>query len=375
LGQDYTVMTVSSGEEALRMAPAFRPNLVLLDVMMPGMDGLQTCRRLRAMPDVSRAKIVMLSARSKLNDRLAAYDMGAVDYIAKPFDHYEVTAKVRAWMQMVGKEEIASIWRDMETAQLTVGAAMLNLASFRDSETGEHLFRVRWYAQTLAEELSSAGPYRILIDRAFKEDLYRASPLHDVGKIGVDDAILRKPGPLTEQEFASMKKHTIVGFEILRAAARKLPAAGYLTMAAEVARHHHEWFDGSGYPDGLAGAKIPLAARILAVADVFDALTTQRVYKDAISVSAATEVIQRETRSHFDPVVMGAFEAQLDAFRLAQTRFAAQCAMYDGSLMPAEALFDDCPVDPHSSTFSLRQTETWNAESDLAFLSNAQGEL
>ena len=340
LADDYTLMCVNSGEEAIRMAPVFRPDLVLLDVMMPGKDGIDTCRALQALPELRGSRIVMLSAKNKLQDRLAAYDVGAVDYIGKPFDHYEVASKVRAWMQMVHKEQVDEIWRAADKAEAAVGAAMLNLASFRDTETGDHLFRVRWYAQTLAEELAANGPYRAFVDASFRESLYRATPLHDIGKVAVGDAVLRKPGPLTADEFDAMKTHTVIGSEILRAAYRKIPNAKYLEMAADIARHHHERFDGSGYPDGLSGALIPLAARILAVADVFDALTNKRVYKEAISISAAADEIRAGAGSQFDPAIVAAFEARLEIIRQAHARFAARCAMYDGSLSPFRAHLD-----------------------------------
>jgi len=354
LAEEYTLMCVASGEDALRMAPLFRPDLVLLDVMMPGIDGVETCRALQTFPELKGSRIVMLSAKNKLPDRLAAYDVGAVDYIAKPFDHYEVTSKIRAWMHMIHKEQVEDIWRAADKAEAAVGSAMLNLASLRDTETGDHLFRVRWYAQTLAEELSANGPYRTQIDASFKDCLYRASPLHDVGKVGIDDAILRKPGPLTDAEFESIKTHTVIGSELLKAAFRKLPTAKYLEMAASIARHHHERFDGTGYPDGLAGTAIPLAARILAVADVFDALTSKRVYKDAMPIADAVEIIRHGANSQFDPTIVLALNSRLETIRQAYTRFAAHCGMYDDALTPFRAHLDTAS---HPTRYVERQGE------------------
>jgi putative two-component system response regulator len=339
LAYDHTLMSVGSGEQAIEVAPTFKPDLVLLDVLMPGLDGVATCRALRSLPELAGSRIVMLSAKNELNDRLVAYQAGAVDYIGKPFDHSEVAAKVEAWMHVVRRDLVEKIWQEAEVARQAVGSAMLNLASFRDTETGDHLFRVRWYAQSLAEELGRRGPYRSQITSEFCANLYRASPLHDIGKVAIDDAILRKPGPLTSQEFEAMKKHTVIGADLLRTAFRKLPTAKYLELAAEIARHHHERYDGSGYPDRLAGVAIPLAARILAVADVFDALTSKRVYKDAVSVPEAARIIREESGYHFDPAVVDAFEARLAEFQQARTRFTSNCASYDSSLLPAEALF------------------------------------
>jgi putative two-component system response regulator len=338
LAVDYTLMSATSGEEALRLAPAFRPSLILLDVMMPGLDGVNTCQSLRELPELTGSRIVMLSAKCTLPDRLAAYDVGAVDYIAKPFDHYEVTAKVGAWMRMVQKEKVDEIWRESEVACQAVGAAMLNLASFRDTETGDHLFRVRSYAQALGDELSRFGPYRKNVNAEFLQNLYLSTPLHDIGKVAIDDAILRKPGPLTKDEFERMKRHTVVGAELLKAAAHKLPQAMYLEMAADVARHHHERFDGSGYPDGLLGTHIPLAARILAVADAFDALTSKRVYKDAVSVAEAARIVVEEAGQHFDPVIVAAFQRRLADFHRTHARFGHTHAKHDGSIFPADAL-------------------------------------
>jgi putative two-component system response regulator len=322
LAADYTVRCVGSGEEALRVAPQFQPNLVLLDVMMPGLNGNDTCDLLRATPELSSAKIVMVSARSEVTDRLAAYSLGAVDYITKPFHDQEVLAKVRTWMRMVHSEQVDEIRQDVEKARDAVGTTLAKLASFRDTETGDHLFRVRWYSHALAEQLAAAGPYSRQIDETFLEQLYRASPLHDIGKVGIDDSILRKPGPLTVAEFEAIKHHAVIGSDILAQAAAHLPDADYLKMAVGIARHHHERFDGTGYPDGLAGSVIPLAARIVAVADVFDALTSSRVYRQASSVAEAARTIEANAGSQFDPAVVDALGSRLDDLRQAQGRYA-----------------------------------------------------
>ncbi len=315
LGTDYTVRCVSSGEEALRVAPEFQPNLILLDVMMPGLNGNETCELLRRIPGVNAARIIMVSARGELRDRLTAYAAGAVDYITKPFHDQEVFAKVRTWMRMIHSERVEEILDEVEKTRDVVGMALVTLASFRDTETGDHLFRIRWYSQALAEQLAVEGPYRQQIDEVFLQQIYRASPLHDIGKVGIDDAILRKPGPLSQVEFEAIKQHAAIGGDILRQAAAKLPNADYLKMAVEIARHHHERFDGSGYPGGLAGTDIPLAARIVSVADVFDALTSRRVYRPPIPMTQAAEHIQANSSTHFDPSVVDAFRCRLEDFR------------------------------------------------------------
>ncbi len=336
LGDDYTVRSAASGEEALRIAPQFKPNLILLDVMMPGLNGNETCDLLRAIPELKATKVVMVSARDGVQDRLASYGVGAVDYITKPFHDQEVLAKVRTWMRMVYSQQVDEIWREADQARDAVGTALVRLASFRDTETGDHLFRIRWYAHALAEQLAVAGPYCRQIDESFLQQLYRASPLHDIGKVGIEDAILRKPGPLSESEFEAIKRHTIIGSEILAQAAAKLPHADYLNMAVDVARHHHERFDGSGYPDGLAGADIPLAARIVALADVFDALTSRRVYKPAIPVTEAVGIIEAN-EDRFDPAIVDAFRSRLDDFRQARDRYSAASSVDDPELVGARS--------------------------------------
>jgi putative two-component system response regulator len=325
LGGHFEVAYASSGEEALRLAPSFQPNLILLDVMMPGIGGIETCRRLREHLATRDTKIVMLSAKSELRDRLAAYRVGAVDYMVKPFDDREVLVKVQTWMSMVHHDQVDGIWKEADRTREALGVALVTMASFRDQETGDHLFRMRWYSQVLAEQLSVSGPYTSQIDETFLAQLYRASPLHDIGKVGIPDSILQKPGVLSHAEFEVMKRHTTIGGDMLLRAVEKLPDADYLKMAAEVARSHHERFNGSGYPDGLAAEQIPLAAQIVAVADVFDAITSRRVYKEARPVEEGAREIRAGSGSLFNPHVVTAFEERFEDFRQGHQRFCDRC--------------------------------------------------
>jgi putative two-component system response regulator len=192
--------------------------------------------------------------------------------------------------------------------------ALAQLAESRDPETGDHLKRMREYAQLLAEHLASEGPYVDEIDEEFLSDFYRSTPLHDIGKVGIPDKILLKPGALTVQEFDIMKRHTLIGAEALEKAARISPFGGFLHMAANVARYHHERYDGSGYPVGLRGNQIPLVGRIAALADVFDALTSNRVYRGAMPIEQARQIIEQDSGTHFDPVVVEAFRFCFDDF-------------------------------------------------------------
>jgi putative two-component system response regulator len=323
LAAEFDFRAVLSGEEALNQAAAFSPDLILLDLVMPGLDGFETCRALSGIAELRETKVIILSARADVNDRLAAYRVGAVDYISKPFNDEEVLTKVRTWMRMVQHREINKIWCDLEEARDGLGRTLTSLVEMRDTETGEHLFRMRWYSQLLAEQLSVAGPYQSLIDETFLKRLYRASPLHDIGKIGIDDAILRKPGWLTATEYEAIKRHTIIGAELLEHATRNLSFADYLPMAIKVARHHHERFDGTGYPDGLSGQDIPLSARIVSVADVFDAVTSDRVYRKALTLEQAVAIIRNGSGKLFDPAVVEAFDARLDDIKQGQSRFFA----------------------------------------------------
>jgi putative two-component system response regulator len=352
LSSSYELTTATSGEEALRLAPQLRPSLILLDVMMPGIDGFETCKRLRAIPELKDVKIVMLSARQDIKDRLSAYLQGALDYVTKPFDPREVLAKVRAWMQMAYQRQVEDLRADAERAKETIGFAMVTLTGVRDTETGEHLFRMRWYTQAIAEQLSVSGPYAHLMNEAFLDQLYRASPLHDLGKIAVDDAILRKGSGLDEAERAAMMQHTVLGGDILDKATHRLPEAPYLRMAAAIARHHHEHFDGSGYPDGLQGEAIPLAARIVAVADVVDALTSPRHYRKAWTVDEALAYVRARSGTQFDPVVVAACREVEDDIKRAAEHFLSLGESEDGpqrTMAPCDSSIDHVEFAPDAA--------------------------
>jgi putative two-component system response regulator len=329
LGGRFFTRCVSDPAAATSVAQQLHPDIILLDVAMPGLDGLELCRRIKSQAGLASTKVILLSAHASVAHRLAGYEAGAVDYITKPFDHDEVIAKVSAWMRMVYHEQMAVIERDVEEARDACGTALVSLARFRDTETGAHLFRMRWYSLSIAEHMASDGQFADTITEAFLHDLYRASPLHDVGKVAIDDAILKKPGPLTAAEFDAMKQHTVVGEAILRQAAARVPHATYLQMAADIARSHHERIDGTGYPDGLRGVQIPLAARIVALADVFDALTSKRVYKAASPVDEAVRLIDSSNGIAFDPSVVAAFHARLNDLCAAKERFDGGVSAFD----------------------------------------------
>jgi putative two-component system response regulator len=257
-----------------------------------------------------QSQIIMVSAKTDIDERLRGYKAGADDYVTKPFEEEELRAKVCANLRT--KSVYGTIRHQLDTFFGATGEMLELISHLRDAETGEHLDRMRIYSHLLAAELRLTS-YGDQIDDAFLDDIYRASPLHDIGKIVIPDAILRKPGALTYEERQQMQQHTLIGHQILSRLAQQEPGVSFFRMATEVARWHHESFDGSGYPDGLCGTAIPLAARIVKVADVFDALTSARVYKASSEPSAARHEIMADV-AKFDPAVIDAMHRVFDEF-------------------------------------------------------------
>jgi putative two-component system response regulator len=350
LAGDLELFEAASGEETLAMAAGVEFDLILLDIMMPGLGGCKTCRRLKAVPDRA-PQIIMVSARSSPEDQVEAFGMGADDYLVKPVNQYELRSRVQLQMRLrESLQNTARLKREIddyhsvlrrsaaERAQQIIAlqdvavVTLAKVAESRNNETGAHLVRLREYAQLLAEELGQKGPYVGTIDDDFLSDLYRSSPLHDIGKVGICDKILLKPGPLTPDEFEIMKRHTMIGANILNEAVMQLQAGGFLAMAAVIARCHHERWDGTGYLAGLVGEEIPLAARIVAVADVYDALTSERPYKAAWPPERARQAIEEGSGSHFDPVVVAAFLRRLDDFLSVQRQYADRPPVVTGAM-------------------------------------------
>ena len=338
LCKEFDLETAASGEECLSAVPTFKPQLVLLDIMMPGMDGYEACRRIKCSAIGEFVQVILVSGKGSIAERVKGYEAQADDYIVKPFDHAELLSKVHVQFRLWDAQRKLTIAKDqleiyageleelvsVRTKQLTATQdmavfALAHVADSRDPETGEHLQRMRRYAQLLADELADNGPYAAIVDRQFLEDLYRSSPLHDIGKVAVPDSILQKPGRLTPEEFEEMKKHVVVGGQTLEMARDRIGRGTFMDMATDIARYHHERFDGTGYCAALRGREIPLSARIVALADVYDALTSRRVYKPSYSPDAAREIIVRDSDSHFDPVIVDAFLARFDDFRDAGT--------------------------------------------------------
>ncbi len=345
LQPQYTVRLVSSASEAVRAQMEFRPDVVLLDQTLESSSG-QVCQRIKQSRG-DTVQVVIIAARSSHADENATLTSGADDYMVKPINRFELDARIRLHLRLRNALSRLEAQRDphrktasepnsedsrIQDTQDVAVFALAKVAESRDTDTGDHLIRMRSYSQILAEYLHRHGPYRHEIDEQFLHDLYRASPLHDIGKVGISDAILLKPDRLSPEEFEKMKQHTIIGANILEQAMFRSASGSFLAMAASVARFHHERFDGSGYPAGLIGREIPLPARIVALADVFDALTSERPYKSPYNAERAKELIVPETGKHFDPVIVEAFLACYDDFLKVRQDQAAQPLNTNGAL-------------------------------------------
>jgi putative two-component system response regulator len=292
----YDVTVAHNGREAFQLIRSGEIRMVVSDWCMPEMSGLELCRRIRERSGGAYVYIIMLTSNSRTQDVVEGLNAGADDYITKPFQPEELQVRLR-----VGERVLS-----LESRDLTI-FALAKLAESRDPDTGAHLERIREYCRIMAQELVRTGETGEDLDGDFVHMMYLTSPLHDIGKVGIPDQILLKPGALTDDETEIMRRHTVIGGETLDALVAAHPEARFLLLARDIAWTHHERYDGSGYPRGLAGRAIPLCGRIAALADVYDALTSKRVYKDAMSHEAAREVICEGRGSHFDPRVVDAF--------------------------------------------------------------------
>ncbi len=292
----YDVTVARDGAEAFDLIRTGRFRLVISDWQMPEMDGLTLCREVRKRGSYGYIYFILLTSNSGVGNIVNGLDAGADDFLTKPFHPQELRMRVRTGERILGLEG-----RDL------LIFAMAKLAESRDRETGVHLERMREYSRLLSEELSGWPAYQSTVDGDYSQLLYLTSPLHDIGKVGLPDAVLLKPGRLTAEEFEVMKQHTLIGGETLRTVAEARPEALFLTMAREIALTHHERFDGSGYPHGLQGLDIPLCGRIVAVADVYDALTSKRIYKPRYSHETARSLILEGAGTQFDPDIVQAF--------------------------------------------------------------------
>ena len=336
LKDSYTVKAANNGEKALRIArDAPPPDLILLDIMMPGMTGHEVAQALQGDPATRDIPIIFLTAMASSEDETHGLELGAADYITKPISPPVVLARVRTQLKVKDaadflrdkneylEQEVQRRTRELGAIQDVTIHAMASLAETRDNETGNHIRRTQHYVKVLAEHLSEHPRFRAFLDPDTIKLLFKSAPLHDIGKIGIPDRILLKPGRFEPEEFEIMKTHTTLGRDAIAHAEQQLGMdVDFLRLAKEIAYSHQEKWDGSGYPEGLAGDAIPISARLMAVADVYDALISRRVYKEGMPHEKAVQIIAEGRGSHFDPDVCDAFLANLPAFQQIAARYA-----------------------------------------------------
>ncbi|MCD2515008.1 two-component system response regulator [Massilia sp. G4R7] len=302
LQDHYRLLFAKDGARALDLARQERPDLILLDVMMPGMSGYEVCAALKANPHTASTPVIFVTALTDTADELEGFEAGAVDYITKPVSPPIVRARVRTHLSLVRTEELRA-------SRLEIVQRLGLAAEYKDNETGLHVIRMSHFSRILGVAL---GMSEIEAD-----DLLHAAPMHDVGKIGIPDRILQKPGPLDPDEWKIMQSHVTIGAEIIGE-----HEGGMLDLARQIALTHHEKYDGSGYPRGLRGDEIPMVGRIVAIADVFDALTSKRPYKKAWTEEEALNFLREQKGRHFDPQLVDLFIEQMPAVRTVQQRWA-----------------------------------------------------
>ena len=317
----YKRQAVLNGETALKILDASDdlPGLILLDVMMPGMNGYEVCRRIKADKRLKDIPVIFLSSLIEVQDKVEAFSKGGADYITKPFKLEEVQARVNTHLKLHYyreelkkynenlKQRVEEKVKEISELQMETIYALAKLTESRDEVTGGHIERVQECCRLIAGQLGMYPKYKNMISAEFVDSVQKASSLHDIGKVGIRDSILLKTGKLTPEEVEEMKQHTLIGANTLKEVYQKYPANIFIKIGIEVARSHHEKWDGSGYPNGLAGDRIPLSARIMALADVYDALLSKRPYKEPYSNKEAHEIIVQGSGKHFDPLIVKTF--------------------------------------------------------------------
>ncbi len=336
LRKDYQVQLANGGERALKLAAMQpQPDLILLDIMMPVMGGYEVCRRLKADAATRDIPVVFLTAKADVEDEKRGLELGAVDYITKPISPPVVLARVKIHLALKAhadflrdksdflEAEVSKRTREVLAIQDVTILAMATLAETRDLDTGNHIRRTQHYVKALAEKLRTHPRFAGVLTDNYIQMLFKSAPLHDIGKVGIPDHILLRPGRLSPAEFEVMKSHTTLGRDAILQAERALgQEIPFLRFAKEIAYGHHEKWDGSGYPQGLAGEAIPISARLMALCDVFDALISRRVYKSALPYDEAIVLILQGKGKHFDPDVVDAFLKLEAQFRAIATRYA-----------------------------------------------------
>lgn len=317
LSKDYDVCVALNGKKAIELTEKIKPDLIMLDVMMPEMDGYETLRIMREKNILHGIPVIFLTAKADSKSEQTGLDLGAVDYITKPFNPALVRLRIKNQLQLklqrdhlhdLVNERTADLRKTLKVMLTSLGS----LAEYRDPETGEHIKRTQVIVQLLAEQLQKNPKFANEITPEFIEDLTTAAPLHDIGKVGIHDQILRKPGILTHDEREIMMQHSQMGYDVLREATEQLHDNPMVRMAAEMALGHHEYWNGEGYPNHKQKDEIPIGARIMAVADVYDALVSKRPYKEPFPHNVAVKEIVNGRGTQFDPDIVDAFLAIAD---------------------------------------------------------------
>ncbi len=335
LGHLYKIKAATTGENALRICssdPA--PDLVLLDVLMPDMDGHEVCRRLKADSRRKDIPVIFVTAMSEEADEARGLELGAVDYISKPIKPAIVLQRVKTHLTLKAsadflrdkntylEQEVDRRTREITAIQDVTIFALASLAETRDNDTGNHIRRTQYYIKLLAERLRNHPHFSEYLTPGTIDLLFKSAPLHDIGKVGIPDKILLKPGRFEPEEFDIMKTHAVLGKNAIERAEKSLGMpVEFLSLAKEIALSHHEKWDGSGYPHGVTGEDIPICARLMALADVYDALISRRVYKTGMSHEEAERIIEEGRSTHFDPDIVDAFLTIRDEFRKIAKRF------------------------------------------------------
>lgn len=336
LKERYKTKVATNGERALKVAATNPPpDLILLDIMMPGMDGYEVCQRLKANAETSDIPVIFLTAKAQAEDEEKGLKLGAVDYITKPISPPIVLARIETHLNLKNAQqflqdsnafleaEVRRRTQEVVAVQDATILAMASLAEARDNETGNHLLRIQHYIRVLARKLQKHPRFANFLNDETIELLAKSAPLHDIGKVGIPDRILLKPGPLNAEEFEIMKTHTILGRDAILAAEKQLTTTtSFLRFAREIAYYHQERWDGSGYPEGLSGHNIPISARLMAVADTYDTLVSRRLYKPALPHEQVVAQIREGRGVLFDPDIVDAFLDIADEIQVIAARFA-----------------------------------------------------
>ncbi len=331
LSDDYKVKVALSGEKALNIANGKdHPDLVLLDVMMPEMDGFEVCRRLKNNPVTKDIPVIFVTAKGEVVDEQTGFEVGCVDYITKPVSPPIVEARVKSQIELHNQKKLLESLVQQRTEELNVTQdvtilSMSTLAETRDNETGGHILRTREYVRALGSYLTTLPEFKNILDLRMVEEIAKSAPLHDIGKVGIPDSILLKPGKLTDEEFETMRTHAEIGWKAIKTAEEALgqtQSSSFLHYAREITYTHHEKWNGHGYPRGLEGEEIPLSGRMMAIADVYDALISKRYYKPPMTHEKAKSIILEERGKSFDPVLVNAFVAIEDEFQRIAEQYA-----------------------------------------------------